>query len=51
MQRLCLLATETVMGMWAEPTGRGWDLGPYAAVLAPGLTSPPATKHKETVWD
>ena len=25
-----------------------WDLRPFAAVLAPGHTSPPATKHKET---
>ena len=26
-----------------------WDLRPLAAVLAPGHTSPPATKYKETV--
>ena len=25
-----------------------WDRRPFAAVLAPGHTSPPATKHKET---
>ena len=29
----------------------GWDLGPFAAMLAPGHTSPPATKYKETIWD
>ena len=29
----------------------GWDLGPFAAVLAPGQTSPRATKCKETLWD
>ena len=27
------------------------DLGPFAAVLAPGQTSPGATKYKETVRD
>ena len=27
----------------------GWDLGTLAVVLAPGHTSPPATKYKETV--
>ena len=25
-----------------------WDLGPFAAVLAPGQTSPQATEYKET---
>jgi len=31
----------------------GWDLGLCysAAMLAPGHTSPRATKQKETVWD
>ena len=33
----------------------GWDLGPgtpaFAAVLAPGQTSPQATKYKETIRD
>ena len=28
-----------------------WDLGPFAAGLAPGQTSPPATKYKETMRD
>ena len=27
----------------------GWDLGPFAAGLAPGQTSPRLTKYKETV--
>lgn len=27
-----------------------WDLGPYAAVLTHGHTSPPATRYKETIW-
>ena len=31
------------------PFETGWDLGPFAAVLAPGRTSPPATNHRETV--
>ena len=26
-----------------------WDLGPFAAVLAPGQTSPQATEYKETI--
>lgn len=30
-------------------TGR--DLGPFATVLAPGQTPPPATKYKETIRD
>ena len=29
----------------------GWDLGHFAAVLAPEQTSPPATKYKETIRD
>jgi len=29
----------------------GYDLELFAAVLAPGQTSLPATKYKETVWD
>ena len=28
-----------------------WDLRRLAAVLAPGHTTPPATKHKETIRD
>ena len=32
-------------------TETGWDLGPFAAVLAPGQTSPQATKYKETMRD
>ena len=27
----------------------GWDLGPFAAVLAPGQMSPRATKYKDTI--
>ena len=27
----------------------GWDLAPFAAVLAPGQTSPPTTEYKETI--
>ena len=27
----------------------GWGLGPFAAVLAPGQTSPQATKYKEAI--
>lgn len=29
----------------------GWDLGPFAAILAPEQPSPGATKYKETAWD
>ena len=29
----------------------GWGLGPFAALLAAGQTSPRATKYKETIWD
>ena len=29
----------------------GWDLGPSAAVLAPGWMSPPAREHKELLRD
>lgn len=32
-------------------TETAWDLGTFAAVFAPGRTSPRATKHKETTWD
>ena len=28
-----------------------WDLGPFAAVLVPGHTSPGATEYKETIRD
>ena len=34
-----------------EPNETGWDLGPFAEVLAAGHTSPPATKYKETIRD
>ena len=30
---------------------QAWDLEDFAATLAPGHTSPQATKYKETVWD
>ena len=33
------------------PHEPGWDLGPFAAVLAPRHASPSATKHKETKRD
>ena len=43
---------------WGTPAGpqssgfeTGWDLGPFAAVLAPGHTSPQASKYKETIRD
>ena len=41
---------------WADPGVRmkqagTWDLGPFAAMLAPGQTSPSATKYKETLRD
>ena len=29
----------------------GWDLEPFATVLAPGQKSPQATKYKETIRD
>ena len=29
----------------------GWDLGPSAAVFAPGQMSPQATKYEETIRD
>ena len=28
-----------------------WDLGPFAAALAPGQISPQATEDKETIRD
>ena len=27
----------------------GWDVGPFAVVLAPGQMSPQATKYKEAI--
>lgn len=36
------------VSQWDVKTG--WDSGPFSAILAPGHTSPPATKHKETLW-
>ena len=35
----------------SRETETGWDLGPFAAMLAPGHTSPPGTKYKEIIWD
>ena len=32
-------------------TEQGWGLGPFAATLAPGHTSPGATKYRETIGD
>ena len=32
-------------------TETSWKLGPFAAMLAPGHTSPQATKYKETIRD
>ena len=36
---------------WVQGSGykTGWDFGPFAAMLAPGHTSPGATKYKETL--
>ena len=38
----------------SAPCETGWDLGHFAAVatlLAPGQTSPPSTKDRETIRD
>ena len=35
-------------GVGMRQTGP-WDVGPFAAVLAPGQMSPPETKYKETL--
>ena len=41
----------TLPGRYPNITETGWDLGPFAAVLAPGQTSPQAAEYKETTRD
>ena len=42
---------ESCLRQNGSPLESGWDLGPFPALLAPGHSAPPATKHKETIRD
>ena len=51
-QGLCWRAEWTSSGgRLCSTSETGWDLGPSAAGLAPGQTSPPATKYKDSIRD